>query len=238
MLKILFKRLEEHGLSVELCSADIIKVQHCQKNEEADVSLRQLMKRLEGVHPEERQRIVHAFAGRIASAFGYTQALALIDIFPRILPFHQDKSLSAPWTFPIANGALLGTLVQDLGVNLRLLPPLELHRLGLSFDIIKDRALENLKLASQSVLFEPWDHGLRAQSGDGLMAARSLILGEWFEGPIWVGMPSRDELLVLKDPPTTSFSRLEEKYQKSPYPISSQFWLWTLEEGLSLWAPS
>lgn len=235
MIKTLSNKLDALGLTVEIIGPGLLRVSQNNGDMEADVSMAQLLRRLDISDPSTHLRILTAFTQRIASAFGMPQALQIGDIFPRILPTVDDNSLSAPWLFPIAAG-LQGALVQDQGVNLRLLPPLELVRLGQPLSNIKASAIDNLKALPCTFEWEKIGLGQAAQHGDGFMSARALVFEKWQNEPCWLGLPSRDELWLWTDPPSANcIAQLKACHEQSPYPISNLFWLWTPENGIQSW---
>ena len=235
MLKTLTEHLNGHGLEVTLIGPGVLRVSQSDGDIEADVSLAQLSRRLDLSDASSHMRILRAFSQRIASAFGIPQQLELQDIFPRIMPKIEDTRLGAPWTFPIAGG-LEGALVQDQGVNLRLLPPLELVRLGDGLASIRAAALQNLRSLPCSFEWEAVGSGQAVQNGDGYMAARALILEDWRKEPCWLGLPSRDELWLWDTPPSVHCQmQLKECHLRAPYAISGQFWLWTPDGGIQPW---
>jgi hypothetical protein len=235
MINELSQRLPGY-LSLQVLSPDVLRVTDQNSDTEASVSLVQLKKRLRLCEKSEHSRIIDAFAGRIGAAFGVSYPLLIDDIFPRVLPPFEDKSLSAPWTFDIADGGLKVALAQDQGVNLRLLPPLEIVRIGIGVNEVKARAIENLKKTTSEIKWEKTGEGRAARFGDGFMASRVLVLEKWLSEPCWVGLPCRDELWLWPRPPTEECSRrLFICAQNTPHSISEQFWFWTPDKGLRSW---
>ena len=235
MLEFLVTQLKSQGLEGELVGPGLLLVRQLEGDAEADVSLSALRRRLDLSDASTHLRITTAFAQRIAAAFGIQQPLREADLFPRILPSVEDKSLSAPWKFEVSGG-LQGVLVQDQGVNLRLLPPLELVRTGKSLSSLQSTALANLRALPVTLQWEAVGLGRAVQHGDGFMAARALVWDRWQDEGCWIGLPSRDELWLWSDAPTLSCQQLLRTcYQQAPYSISGVFWFWTPEAGIQPW---
>ncbi len=123
------------------------------------------------------------------------------ELLPRLCAPGDARSLSAPWFAPVADGALWLTLVEDRGEVVRFVRSMDFVRWRLSVATARQRALDNLVAWSAGVSPEPMGEGIfRFASGDGLDAARLLILSRWFSTPMHALPLSRDQLWVVEDP--------------------------------------
>lgn len=155
------------------------------------------------------------------------------ELLPRLCAPGDAHSLSAPWFAPVADGALWLTLVEDRGEVVRFVRAMDFVRWRLSVAAARARALENLIAWSAGVHPEPMGEGVfRFATGDGLDAARLLILSRWFSTPMLALPLSRDQLWVVADPARAASLHAEigPLARQLPHAITSR--LFRCEDGV------
>ncbi|MEC7986944.1 MAG: hypothetical protein VX278_17375, partial [Myxococcota bacterium] len=143
-------------------------------------------------------------------------------IFPRIIPKVHEKTMHTPWYETLVPNLLDLTLVEESNDTLRFLMPMDIAHSGMSLEELKSEAMSNLRQASRHLIPQKDDLGIfRFEIGDGYDASRFLMIDYWFSNRhIWVAMPSRDSLWVLRGEPNPLHEQsLEEAYCDLPYPI-------------------
>ena len=199
---------------------------------EAEVALFNLHRRLLGSPPDQHARLINNFVHQILHTIGVRPAFDPLQLFPQILPWKVEASA---WYTTLIEGRLRLGLVQDLGTRLRSVTPFDFPRWSLSMQEAQATALDNLITTTappKAYEIEGWTCW-RLQ--DGFDAARVLILEQYREDSCWVAVPSRD--LLLTAPQKTPRAQVEEHVQalmeNIAYPVSSDIFQWSPEEGLS-----
>jgi len=192
----------------------------------------------------DRQSKIDTFVSQAQEALKSTDDRVVSDRFvPRLLPGGRDRSMSAPWSEPIAEDALRLAIAVVYGSVVRFIQPMDFVQWSLSVKEVKRRARDNL--IEQSRCIQPHqrqDGSVWFCSGDTLDAARLLIVHRWFENVagLLTMVPTRDCLWVVPISGPDSLplaaslwaeSRL--MIQTSPYPVSSQVFL-SAEGALSV----
>jgi hypothetical protein len=194
----LVRRLTAAGLQVVALCDDAIEVAVIGGEKTATLSLLNLRRTLSLLPEAHHEAAIGRFA-RLA-VVGLTGA-GEGELLPRLTAPGDPRSLSAPWFTPIADGLLWLTLVEDRGEVLRYVRTMDIVRWRRSVADVRQAAMDNLTAWSAGVVPESMGEGVyRFATGDGLDAARLLILSRWFTGPQFALPVSRDQLWVTADP--------------------------------------
>ena len=162
-----------------------------------------------------------------------------IRFWPRILPFQEEKSLSAPWTEVLIQKKLEVSIVEEVEQGLRFLQPFDFIKKGLSLKTIKQETLQNLLWASDKLEWQEFERGIWGiEDRNGLASAMVLLLGKQFtikpemESGVkkaLYGIPTRNHLWICFDEKKIPFFELKVKQvnRKFPYPISERCLPWS-----------
>ena len=220
MLDALLERLEKEGIAVMDVSLKQLQLQHPNRDKEILISLKNLYKVITESPKEMHDKLLNHFVSQIKVHVSPKPSKQLI--FPRLLPQIHEKTRDTPWFETLIPNLLELSLVIEIGDSLRFMHPMDIVRSGKSLEELKSEAMENLHRVSRHLMPQKDEYDiLRFEIGDGYDASRFLMLKYWFPNrAVWVAMPSRDSLWILRGEPAIEHHKiLEEAYQDLPYPL-------------------
>lgn len=199
-----------------------------QGGRQVELQLASLARVLAMLPPQDHPPRIEAWARAVEQALRARPAEG--ELVPRLLPTADPRL----WTAPLGPGLHLA-LAWDQPEHQRLLSPFDLPRLGLSLAEARRRALAALQARSAAPEPLPGLPAFAWALGDGLDAARLLLLGR-APGALAV-IPARDLCWWVPadqpDAPALARHLLAEAHGLGPlpYPLSDRIW-WAHPAGL------
>lgn len=179
--------------------------------------------------PDEKDSLISGFIQKISNQLQSKQA-STARFWPRILPFVDEKSLSAPWSQSLVPKKLEVGFVEEGEHSLRFLQPFQMISRGLSLQTLKKESFDNLEWAFEQLEWHSFEEGIwGVEDENGLSSAMLLLLGRKF--PMKhekIAIPTRNHLWICSDYNKLPFFELRVKqvYQNFPYPILGEVFSW------------
>ena len=179
-----------------------------------------------------KQWLVKRFVQKVTDAMRDATEIRLENIFPRLIPFSEQKTMRTPWKRALIGKEIDLTLVHDRGSQVSFLKPFDIPKLGVSLAELEKIAIANLWEISKPYKPQFFKGMYLVETKDGFDAARALIAHRWFSDQqnfFWA-IPSRDSLWLF---PVIGDEKLPDEfkiavgkaYATMPYPIRGRFFL-------------
>ena len=229
------KELEARGCKILERSVLHLKIQIGKLD--VSISLKNIKAEI-ALLPNRKEALILEFVEKILSNLRF-EVHNKRRFWPRILPFQEVKSLSAPWTEVLIPKKLEISIVEEMEQGLRFLQPFTFFKEGLSLKTVKQESFQNVSWAFDELEWQELEAGIwGVEDGNGLASAMVLLLRQRFatkyemesklEKAI-IGIPTRNHLWICFDEQKLPLFELKVKqvYRQFPYPISEECIPWS-----------